>query len=105
MDETITETSADAPRPPEGSGDAGSGDGTGTPRRRRPWLLPLLLAPVVLLVVLVIAWVVDTSSGGVVRNVNLAGTDVGNLSEAELAAEVTALAGRFADTPVEIVGR
>ena len=26
MDETITETSADAPRPPEGSGDAGSGD-------------------------------------------------------------------------------
>ncbi|MDP1821027.1 MAG: VanW family protein [Acidimicrobiales bacterium] len=103
MDETITETSADAPRPPGSPGEAGPGDDGEPARPRRRWLLPALLTPLVVLIVLVIAWAVDTSSGGVARNVQLAGTDVGNLSEAELAAEVADLAEEFTEAPVEIV--
>lgn len=103
MDKMITETSADAPRPPDGSGDADSGDGNDEHRRHSRWLVPAVLTPVVILIVLVIAWAVDTSSGGVARNVHLAGTDVGNLSEAELATRVSGLAEAFADTQVEIL--
>jgi vancomycin resistance protein YoaR len=66
-------------------------------------LLPVSLVPVVLLVVLVIGWAVDTSSGGVARNVQLAGADVGNQSEAELAGTVEALAADWAKVPVEVV--
>ena len=73
------------------------------PKRRRRWVLPVALAPVVILVVLIIGWAVDTSSGGVARNVQLAGADVGQLSEAELEARVKALAADFATVPVEIV--
>jgi vancomycin resistance protein YoaR len=51
---------------------------------------------------LVIAWAVDTSLGGVARNVTLAGTDVGGMSEAELTTEVVRIARQFQDTPVEI---
>jgi vancomycin resistance protein YoaR len=71
------------------------------PRRR--WVLPVLLAPLVLLVLVVIGWAVDTSSGGVPRNVRLRGVDVGGLSETELNARVSTLAEGFADTPVEVV--
>lgn len=72
-------------------------------RRRRRWLLPALLVPLVILVVIVIAWAVDTSSGGVARNITLAGRDVGDLSESELARAIGAIAEGFASTPVEIV--
>ena len=74
-----------------------------TDARRRRWLLPTLLTPVVLLVVLVIAWAVDTSSGGVSRNVRLADVEIGGLSEDELTGRVGDVAADFADTPVELV--
>jgi vancomycin resistance protein YoaR len=76
-------------------------DGGDDPPRR--WLLPVAVVPIVLLVVLVIAWAVDTSSGGVRRNVTLDGEDIGNQSEAELAASVADLAERWEDAPVEVV--
>ena len=81
---------------------------TAPPRRRRPaaprrrWLLPAILVPVVLLVVLVIAWAVDTSSSEVARNVQLAGVDIGGLTEDELAGRVGDVAADFAATPVEL---
>ena len=53
-------------------------------------------------VVLVIAWAVDTSSGGVARNVHLAGTDVSHLSETQLASKVATLATAYAAVPVDI---
>ena len=72
-------------------------------RRRRRWVLPVVLVPVVLvLLVLVIAWAVDTSSGEVARNVQLAGVDIGGLSEDELTGRVGDVAADFADTPVEL---
>jgi len=71
--------------------------------KRRRWLVPTLMVPLVVAVVLVIAWAVDTSSGGVARNVTLAGRDVGDLSESQLAREVRALADDFAAVPVEVV--
>jgi vancomycin resistance protein YoaR len=89
--EEATETSADAPSVPEGD------------RRRRPWVLPALLVPIVLLVILVIAWAIDSSSSGVARHVRLAGTAIGGSSETELASEVTKVAKGFSDTPVRIV--
>ena len=97
MEDQTTETSADAPRSPSGEDDKG--------RPRRRWVLPATIVPIVLLVVLVIGWAVDTSSGGVARNVHLAGRDVGHLSEAELARKVDALAEDYAKVPVEIVAR
>ena len=54
-----------------------------------------LLVPVVLVLLLVIAWAVDSSSGGVARNVQLAGVDIGGLSEDELA-------GRVGDVAAEL---
>ena len=100
MDELTTESSADAAE------DAAS-DGTDQPvpaeRKRRRWVLPLSLVPAILLVIIVIAWAVDTSSGGVARNVRLAGMDVGRLSETELATRVASLAEDYASVPVEIV--
>jgi vancomycin resistance protein YoaR len=110
MEEQTTETSADAPRSPSGEAEAPSAAADGTSsddgnRPRRRWVLPALIAPIVLLVVLVIGWAVDTSAGGVARNVRLSGRDVGHLSEAELATKVEALAGDYAKVPVEIVAR
>jgi vancomycin resistance protein YoaR len=51
-----------------------------------PWKLALIAAPVVVLVVLIGGWAVDTAalSGQVVRNVAVAGRPVGGLSEASL---------------------
>lgn len=94
MDEPTPESSADATEVPVEAP---------AERKRRRWLLPVSLVPVVLLVVLVVAWVVDTSAGGVARNVQLAGQDVGRLGEAELSTRVEALADGFAATPVELV--
>lgn len=109
MDDLYTETSADAPLvanddaitsraarlvdPP-----APADSGPGLPR----WVLPVLLLPALLVVGPVIAWVVDTSSGGVPRNVELAGVDIGGLTESELAARVGEVADDVADTPLEL---
>jgi vancomycin resistance protein YoaR len=76
-----------------------------SPKRRRRWVLPAVLVPVVILVVLVIGWAVDTSSGGVARNVNLAGQDISRRSEAEVHTLVAKLASDFEDVPVEITSR
>jgi vancomycin resistance protein YoaR len=75
------------------------------PRKRRRWILPTAIAPVVVLVVLVIGWAVDTSSGGVARNVNLAGADISRMSETELHQRVASLASDFATVPVEITAQ
>ena len=93
MDASIPEPSTDAPTAP---------DPTPHGHRRRRWLLPALLTPAVLLGLMVIGWAVDTSLGGVARNVELADTDIGGMSEAELSTQVARLARTFADTPVEI---
>jgi vancomycin resistance protein YoaR len=106
MDEQITESSADASPVHEGSADMpilASVAPDAVPRRRRRWVLPALLTPLILLGLIVIAWAVDTSSGGVARNVRLAGMDVGGLSEAELSTRISNLAEDYADTPVELV--
>ncbi|HJR25574.1 MAG TPA: hypothetical protein VJ804_08885, partial [Acidimicrobiales bacterium] len=126
MDEQNTETPADAPRAdadaaadaptepvaatePVATTEEEAADGADAPdvepkpATRRRWLLPVSLLPVVLLVVLVIAWAIDTSSGGVARNVSLAGTDVSGASEAELASTVEDLAAAWVDVPVELV--
>src|SRR5690606_38207777 len=112
MDEPIAQSSADAPVSSEAGtrprhfasaptlGVVPTGDPP--PPRRRRWVLPVLLAPVVLVVAVVVAWAVDTSSG-VLRNVRLAGVDIGGLSEAELAPRLRELAEEFGATPVEIV--
>src|SRR5687768_16752632 len=103
MDE---ETSADAPLAGEvatapqpahlAQPDAPEGE---SPSRRR-WWLPALLVPVVIVVVLIIAWAVDTSPGEVMRNVELAGVDIGGLTEDELTGRVGDVADGFAGTPV-----
>jgi vancomycin resistance protein YoaR len=93
------------PTEPAGAEPAGSepdGEADSPPRRRRRWVLPTALAPIVLLVVLIIGWAVDTSSGGVARNVKLAGADISRMSETELHQRVAALAADFANVPVEI---
>jgi vancomycin resistance protein YoaR len=100
------ETSADAPL-------AGVGDIATRPAHlvrpaapeterapRRRWWLPALLVPVVLVVILVIAWAVDTSPGEVMRNVRLSGVDIGGLTEDELTGRVAEVADGFAVTPV-----
>jgi vancomycin resistance protein YoaR len=91
MDELIAESSADT--------EPGTQDG---PQRRR-WLLAAVLTPLVIGVLVVVAWAVDTSIGGVPRNARLAGMDIGGLSEDELSSRVTTAASTFGDTPVEIV--
>ena len=112
MDDLHTETSADAPlvangaetptRPAHLAGVVPGVEHDEQPRRRRRWVLPTILLPVLLVVVLVIAWVVDTSSGEVARNVELAGVDIGGLSEVELAGRVGEVAADFATLPVEL---
>ncbi len=79
-----------------------SDDLDGEDRRRRRWPLVLVVTVFALLGILVVAWAVDTSSGGVPRNVDLAGRDVGGLSESELAAQVRDLADELAATPVQL---
>jgi vancomycin resistance protein YoaR len=113
MDDLHTETSADAPllspgvatpaRPAHLAGRITTIDDGAGERRRRRWIGPTLMVPAVLLIVLVIAWAVDTSSGGVARNVELAGVDISGLTEDELAGRVGEVAEDFATTPVELV--
>ena len=111
MEEVDTETSADAPLVVESQPEAEAGpahlvapvETAAEPRPRRRWLLLAALVPVVLVALLVIAWIVDTSSGGVARNVQLAGVDIGGLSEDQLDARVDDVAATFQDTPVELV--
>ena len=111
MDETNAGTSADAPRSPAGDGSAaavGSEEAAATDtaaRPRRRWLLPTALVPVVVLLVLIIGWAVDTSAGGVARNVHLAGVDVSHLSQTQLATKVATLAKAYASVPVDIVAQ
>jgi vancomycin resistance protein YoaR len=60
---------------------------------------------VALVAVLLAAWGIDTAAGGdVVRNVEVAGHDVGGDDTAALRAEVQAYADRLAATPVQLVG-
>ena len=73
-------------------------EGEDAPGRR--WWLPALLVPVVVVVVLIIAWAVDTSPGEVMRNVQLSGLDIGGLTEDELTGRVGEVADDFAGTPV-----
>jgi vancomycin resistance protein YoaR len=111
MDERTEETSAGATGDLGGSEPAGpahlASDDAGWSddhhdRRRRRWPLVAVVTVFALLGILMVAWAVDTSSGGVPRNVELAGTEVGGLSEAELAARVSDLADELAGTPVEL---
>ena len=72
------------------------------PRRaRRPVLLGLV-AVVGLAALLVVAWGVDTAAGGdVVRNVEVAGTDVGGNERAELDTAIEGYAADLASAPVQ----
>lgn len=114
MDESIAESPADGPpvlevvgdtsiAPQVGAAPTHLSDSTEREHHRRRWLLPLLLTPLVLVGLVILAWAIDASAGGVPRNVRLAGADVGRLSETELAARVRALSTDFATTPVELV--
>jgi vancomycin resistance protein YoaR len=114
MDESIAESSADGPpalevvgdtsaAPQVGAAPAHLNDSPDHEHRRRRWLLPVLLTPLVLVGLVILAWAIDASAGGVPRNVELAGADVGRLSETELAARVRELSTDFASTPVELV--
>ncbi|MEX2292795.1 MAG: VanW family protein [Acidimicrobiales bacterium] len=99
MDESLQESPAAAPTTLEEPAEP-----VGTPdSRRRGWALPAILIPVVIVVLIVAAWAVDTSRGGVPRNVRLAGMTIGGLSEDELSARLAVAAEDFATTRVEIV--
>ncbi|MBL8776110.1 MAG: VanW family protein [Acidimicrobiales bacterium] len=75
-------------------------------KRRRGRRIVLTLAvviPVLLLGAAVAAWAVDTKDDGrVVRNVTVAGVDVGTMTEAELTDTVAELADEYQDTPVTL---
>jgi vancomycin resistance protein YoaR len=110
MEDVDTETSADAPLVVEPVPEAAARPAHfGAPRRarrersRRRWALPLLLTPAVLVLVLVLAWAVDSSSDDVPRNVELAGADISGFDRDQLADQVGETASAFADTPVELV--
>jgi vancomycin resistance protein YoaR len=108
MDEPIADVdvpTAPIPAEPQPGPAEQDGESDSPPRRRRRWVLPTAIAPVVVLVVLVIGRAVDTSSGGVARNVNLAGADISRMSETELHQRVASLAADFANVPVEITAR
>jgi vancomycin resistance protein YoaR len=69
--------------------------------RRWPWVVGL--SALVVVVVVVAGWALDASSGGVARNVVLAGVDVGGVAEDELPIRVAAIADTFSEAPVEVV--
>jgi vancomycin resistance protein YoaR len=111
MDHLDTETAADSPLvaapdadgpPPAHLAGAAPVADARPDRPRRRWILPVAVVPVVLVLVLVLAWAVDTSSGDVARNVELAGVDIGGLSEDELAGRVGEVADTFSSMPVEL---
>jgi vancomycin resistance protein YoaR len=74
------------------------------PRRRggRRWPWVAAGVPLLALVVLVAAYAIDTSAGGVARNVRLAGIDVGGLAEDALPVRIAEIAEQFSSVPVEI---
>jgi vancomycin resistance protein YoaR len=74
-------------------------------RHRRPaWVLWTAAAlPVILLVAVVTAWLVDTAGADVARNVELAGVDISGMAEEELPAVVADVAADFSTADVEIV--
>ncbi len=82
-------------RSPEGSDRPRAVDPIAAAPRRRAGSSRLCSSPSCCSSLIVIAWAVDTSVGGVPRNVRLAGEDVGGLSEAELTARVASLAERL----------
>lgn len=72
-----------------------------TARRR---VLLTVAIPILVVLVIVAAWAIDTSqtSGRVPRNVTLAGEDVGRLPEERLADSVRKVAQRYAATNVQV---
>jgi vancomycin resistance protein YoaR len=73
-------------------------------RRPRLRLVLGLAIPLLVIVVLLAAWAIDSSSanGKVPRNVTLAERDIGKLPEDELAATVADLADEYASTEVQV---
>ena len=76
------------------------GRGGGPPR----WALALVALPVLVLVLLLVAWAIDTAalSGQVRRNVEVAGRPVGGLGEASLPEVMNSIAEEVAARPVRI---
>ncbi len=72
--------------------------------RRRIVVLAALAAPLVLFGVLTGAWAIDRSAsdGQVMRNVLLAGTEVGGLDEGDLRSEIEDMTATFASTKVTL---
>jgi vancomycin resistance protein YoaR len=68
------------------------------------WPLALAAAPVLALVLLIVAWAIDTAalSGQVRRNVEVAGRPVGGLGEASLPEVMNSIAKEVAARPVRI---
>lgn len=73
-------------------------------RRPRTRLVLGIAIPLLIVVVLLAAWAIDSSSAGakVPRNVSLAGRDVSKLAEADLAATVADVADQYATTEVKV---
>jgi vancomycin resistance protein YoaR len=72
-------------------------------RGRRIVLTLAIVLPVVILAAGVGAWALDTKDDErVVRNVTLAGTDVGRLTTTQLEDQVAELAEQYQDTPVSV---
>ena len=111
MDDTTTETSADAPQVPEPASEeeatavVPAAEDAPAEHTRLWWVWPAILTPIVILIVLVIAWAVDTTSGGVARNVTLAGEDITQSPTPQIAARGVAYVpenmGIFADLTVK----
>ena len=73
--------------------------------RRRQLIWAAAIAPVAAVLLVVAAWAIDTgmSGGEVVRNVHLAGEDVGGLDSSDLLERVESLDGSMQRRPVRIV--
>lgn len=73
--------------------------------RRRQLIWVSALAPLVAVLMLVAAWAIDTGAAGgqVLRNVELAGEDVGGMGSADLLEHVEALDAEMHDRPVRVV--
>lgn len=73
-------------------------------RRARRFILSALALAGGLVVVVVAAWALDTnrSTGKVLRNVSVAGREVGGMDRAELTAVVADVAGAYGDQPITV---
>ena len=73
--------------------------------RRRQLIWVAILAPLIALLVTVAAWAIDTGAAGgeVLRNVELAGMDVGGMGSDDLLEHVEAIDADMAGRPVRIV--